>query len=158
VAPSPRQFFLRPYIHQNLQHGASRNLVIRNVNANITAQLIRDHLEHIHNLVVLDVRVDYVQGHAHVHTNSVHNAMFARSCMKSRAAYRGMRIEFGGDECADDYPAEVQQERKRDRRDQKQKQKQKQGVALGSTANRFEMLRLEYESESESESESETDA
>lgn len=48
-----------------------------------TRQGIRDDLEHIHNLVV--IKVDFIGGSCYIKTNSVHNAMFARSCMMSRA-------------------------------------------------------------------------
>lgn len=48
-----------------------------------TRQGIRDDLEHIHNLVV--IKVEFIGGSCYIKTNSVHNAMFARSCMMSRA-------------------------------------------------------------------------
>lgn len=48
-----------------------------------TRQGIKDDLEHIHNLVV--IKVEFVGGSCYIKTNSVHNAMFARSCMMSRA-------------------------------------------------------------------------
>ncbi|KAL1968578.1 hypothetical protein VTN77DRAFT_1788 [Rasamsonia byssochlamydoides] len=102
VSWSDRQFYLRPYIKQNIDHGASRNLVIRRVHPNISANLIREHLDHIHNLIVIDIR--FGQGNAYISTNSVHNAMFARSCMMSRTTYRGMRIEFAPDECTQALP------------------------------------------------------
>ncbi|KAL1986854.1 hypothetical protein VTN96DRAFT_5507 [Rasamsonia emersonii] len=102
VSWSDRQFYLRPYIKQNTDHGASRNLMIRRVHPNISASLIREHLEHIHNLIVIDIK--FGQGNAYISTNSVHNAMFARSCMMSRTTYRGMRIEFSPDECAQPFP------------------------------------------------------
>jgi hypothetical protein len=102
VSWAERQFFLRTFIKQNIDHGASRNLVIRNVNPNITEAFIRQHLDHIHNLVVIDIQ--FSQGNAYISTNSVHNAMFARSCMMSRTAYKRMRIEFSLDECIRPFP------------------------------------------------------
>jgi hypothetical protein len=72
--------------------------VIHNVNANITESLIRRDLEHIHNLIVITVK--FKQGNAYISTNSVHNTLFARSCMMSRGTYKGMRIGFYPDECA----------------------------------------------------------
>lgn len=63
--------------------GATRNLVIRQIDSRHTEESIRDDLEHIHNLVV--VKVDFAGGSCHIKTNSVHNAVFARMCMMSRA-------------------------------------------------------------------------
>jgi hypothetical protein len=54
-------------------------------------------MEHIHNLVIVDVK--YRQGDAYVSTNSVHNALFARTCMLSRTTYKGCKVQFYPDEC-----------------------------------------------------------
>ena len=78
--------------------GATRNLVVRGINPNITADRIREDLDHILNLVVIEVNFD--RGDAFISLNSVHNALYARTCMMSRAAYKGMRIEWYPDECA----------------------------------------------------------
>ena len=69
------------------------------MNPKITEEPIRDDLDHIHNLVVISVK--FKQGNAYISTNSVHNALFARSCMMSRRTYKGMRIWFSRDECAE---------------------------------------------------------
>lgn len=63
--------------------GATRNLVIRRYNPNFTEKVIRDDLEHINQLVV--IRVVFKGSNAFISTNSVHNAMYARTCMMSRA-------------------------------------------------------------------------
>lgn len=63
--------------------GATRNLVIRRYDPRITEQTIRDDLDHIHNLVI--IKVEFVGGSCYIRTNSVNNAMFARTCMMSRA-------------------------------------------------------------------------
>jgi hypothetical protein len=132
VSWSDRQFSLRPYIKQNIDHGASRNLVIRRVHPNVTAALIRDHLEHIHNLIVIDVK--FSQGNVFIGTNSVHNAMFARSCMMSRNTYRGMKIEFCPDECAQPLP----------RIEKVPKFKPKSSAkAMAPLPNRFQMLSMD---------------
>ncbi|KPM46195.1 hypothetical protein AK830_g320 [Neonectria ditissima] len=93
-----RQFVLAGHVAHKLNIGASRNLVIRNCDPNHTEEAIRDDLEHIHNLVVIDV--NFVRGDCFISTNSVHNAMFARTCMMSRGKYRGSRIQWAADECA----------------------------------------------------------
>lgn len=74
-------------------------MVIYNVNPNITEDLIRKDMEHIHNLIVISVK--FKHGNAYISTNSVHNALFARSCMMSRLTYKGMKIAFYPDECAE---------------------------------------------------------
>ena len=81
-----------------IANGASRNLVVRGAAGKFTADEIRDHLDHIHNLVVVDIF--FRNGDVYVSTNSIHNALFARTCMMSRTAYKGLRIEWYPDECA----------------------------------------------------------
>lgn len=78
-----RQFILPGHVANKIAIGATRNLVIINKNAKHTEEAIREDLEHIHNLVVIKVR--FSGQNAYISTNSVHNAMFARTCMMSRA-------------------------------------------------------------------------
>ncbi|KAL4910466.1 hypothetical protein BDW74DRAFT_145155 [Aspergillus multicolor] len=94
-----RQFYLPPFVRSKIYNGASRNLVIYNINPNITEGLIKKDMEHIHNLIVISVK--FKLGNAYISTNSVHNALFARSCMMSRLTYKGMKIAFFPDECAE---------------------------------------------------------
>lgn len=68
----------------------------------VTEEQIRNHLDHIHNLVVVDVF--FHNGDAHISTNSIHNALFARTCMMSRTIYKGTRIDWAPDECATALP------------------------------------------------------
>lgn len=83
--------------------GSTRNIVIRNgTSKNLTEDGIRDDLEHIHNLIVVSITID--NGDIYISTNSVHNALFARTCMMSRATYKGLKIEWYPDECADALP------------------------------------------------------
>ena len=78
--------------------GATRNLVVRGAAEKLTADQIRDHLDHIHNLVVIDI--NFKNGDAYISTNSIHNALFARTCCMSRSVYKGLRIDWFPDECA----------------------------------------------------------
>ncbi|KAF2745197.1 hypothetical protein M011DRAFT_469901 [Sporormia fimetaria CBS 119925] len=83
--------------------GATRNIVIRGAESKlITPTQIRDDLDHIHNLVVIDVKM--VNGDAYVSTNSIQNVQFARTCLLSRTAYKGLRIQWYADECAQPLP------------------------------------------------------
>ena len=83
--------------------GATRNLILKGVHSDITDERIRDDLEHIHNLVV--VGLTFNNQDALVSLNSVHNALFARTCLMSRAKYKGLKIDFYPDECAQPLPA-----------------------------------------------------
>ncbi|TVY32259.1 Negative regulator of differentiation [Lachnellula subtilissima] len=93
-----RQFILPGHVANKIAIGATRNLVIQNRTARHTEEAIRDDLEHIHNLVV--VKVAFSDNNVYISTNSVHNAMFARTCMMSRSTYKGSKIEWDSDECA----------------------------------------------------------
>ncbi|KAF2033592.1 hypothetical protein EK21DRAFT_98020 [Setomelanomma holmii] len=91
------------YLHtKRIANGATRNLVVRGIAGKLTADQIRDHLDHIHNLVVVDI--SFQNGDAYISTNSIHNALFARTCMMSRTAYKGSRVEHYPDECAAPLP------------------------------------------------------
>lgn len=85
-------------------NGATRNLLVRNALGNgLTEALIRDDMEHIHNLIIIDIT--FRNGDAYVSTNSVHNALFARTCMMSRTTYKGCKVGFFQDECDAPLPA-----------------------------------------------------
>ncbi|KAI9646681.1 hypothetical protein NHQ30_004678 [Ciborinia camelliae] len=93
-----KQFILPGHVANKVSIGATRNLVIHNCNPKHTEEAIREDLEHIHNLVV--IKVAFNGSNAFISTNSVHNAMFARTCMMSRSTYKGSKIEWDNDECA----------------------------------------------------------
>ncbi|MCJ1390529.1 hypothetical protein MMC18_003389 [Xylographa bjoerkii] len=97
-----RQFILPGHVAGKIHAGASRNLIVRGVHPNITAERIREDLDHIHNLIVIDIH--FHQGDAFISLNSVHNSLFARTCMMSRGAYKTARIEWFPDECAQPLP------------------------------------------------------
>ncbi|KAI7300029.1 hypothetical protein KC315_g17366 [Hortaea werneckii] len=111
-----RQYRLNNHIHNKILHGATRNLIIRNARSHgLTAAQIRADLDHIHNLVIIDISfrcpfsaaaAETVGGgdDAYVETNAVHNALFARTCMMSRTGYKGCRIDFYPDQCAASLP------------------------------------------------------
>ena len=77
-------------------------MVLRGVHPDITEDRIREDLEHIHNLVIVDLMFNNQE--ALVSLNSVHNALFARTCLMSRAKYKGLKIDFYPDECAQPLP------------------------------------------------------
>lgn len=79
---SDRQFVLSHHVAGKIAMGASRNLVIQGYDNRHTAEVIREDLDHIHNLVV--VKVEFIGGNCYIGLNSVHNAIYARQCMLSR--------------------------------------------------------------------------
>ncbi|KAI7193177.1 hypothetical protein KC343_g8553 [Hortaea werneckii] len=114
-----RQYRLNHHIHHKILHGATRNLIIRHARSHgVTAAQIRADLDHIHNLVIIDISFRPPASlspsttgsgardgdDAYVETNAVHNALFARTCLMSRTAYKGCRIEFFPDQCAAPLP------------------------------------------------------
>ncbi|KAK5169806.1 uncharacterized protein LTR77_005784 [Saxophila tyrrhenica] len=102
-----RQFQLKPFTNDKVIHGATRNLFIRNAVAKgHTEAKIRDDMEHIHNLVIISV--DFRGNDAFVSTNSIHTALFARTCMMSRTTYKGCKVEFYPDECDVPLPPRTQ--------------------------------------------------
>ncbi|KAF7868840.1 uncharacterized protein EAF02_009576 [Botrytis sinoallii] len=137
-----RQFILPDHIANQVRIGATRNLFIQKCSPNFTEEVIRDDLEHIHNLVL--IKIVFNGSSAFISTNSVHNAMFARTCMMSRGAYRNSKIKWARDECAAPLP----------RRPSPQFDNppipKKQNTPL---ANRFEPLNIYREDESETDTE-----
>ncbi len=128
-----RQFLLPGHVANKISIGATRNLIIRGVHANITEERLREDLDHIHNLVI--IKISYNNGDAHLSLNSVHNALFARTCMMSRAMYKGMKIEWYSDECALPLPRQQWTPRK---------ENTAKPVKSSNTAvNRFQMLNMD---------------
>ncbi|KAI1433944.1 hypothetical protein GGR50DRAFT_665289 [Xylaria sp. CBS 124048] len=138
-----RHFILPVHVANKVATGATRNLIIRRCAAHHTEDSVRDDLEHIHNLTV--IKVEFVGGSCYIKTNSVHNAMFARTCMMSRAKYKGSKIEWDIDEC--DQPIETTVKTSA-------KPPPQQGppakTSLAGTRNRFDMLRVDDDDNNES--------
>jgi hypothetical protein len=96
-----RQFRLPAHVANKINMGATRNIVVRNgTSRDLSEQGIRDDLEHIHNLFIISIGMNKKSGDIFISTNSVHNALFARTCMMSRSLYKGLKIEWYPDECA----------------------------------------------------------
>jgi hypothetical protein len=105
-ADRQRQFRLNPHVKHKVATGATRNLMIHTaLDKGLTEARIREDMEHIHNLVIIDV--SYHGADALVCTNSIHNALYARTCMMSRAEYKGCKIVFSADECDVPLPARL---------------------------------------------------
>ncbi|KAI0535200.1 hypothetical protein GGR58DRAFT_479979 [Xylaria digitata] len=134
-----RHFILPGHVANKIAAGATRNLIIRRCGAAHTEESVRDDLEHIHNLIV--IKVEFVGGSCYIKTNSVHNAMFARTCMMSRVKYKGSKIEWDVDEC--DQPFEVVHKATL-------RPYPPAKTAVAGTRNRFDMLRLDDDDNNDS--------
>lgn len=77
--------------------------MIRNGARFVDSGELREHMEHIHQFFIIDMTISGRD--VYIYTNSVHNALFARTCMMSRKQYKGLKIEFFQDECAGDLPS-----------------------------------------------------
>lgn len=98
-----RQYQLPGHIGYKMStYGATRNLVIHHAKPDVTSQSIRDDLEHIHQLEVVEIKV--IGDEVYISLNSIHNAVTARSCMQSRLKYKGYRIDYYPDECDQPLP------------------------------------------------------
>jgi hypothetical protein len=135
VCWNDRHFILPKHVAGKILGGATRNLIVRGIGPNRTAEQIRIDLEHIHNLVVIDIIFE--SGDAILLLNSVHNALYARTCMMSRAAYKGLKIEFYPDECAQALPDIIRYSAKKTVSQPSAKK------APAPLVNRFQMLNME---------------
>ncbi|KAL2256194.1 hypothetical protein VTK26DRAFT_2048 [Humicola hyalothermophila] len=107
---SDRQFLLPGHVAGKIAMGASRNLCLHGYDHRHTEDIIREDLDHIHNLVI--VKLEFSRGNCYIGLNSVHNAIYARQCMMSRLRYKGKKISFDADECAQPYPPPAPKQRK----------------------------------------------
>ena len=128
-----RVFFIR-MLTSDLPLGATRNVIVRGIHPSITEERIRENLDHIHNLVVISISFKYSD--AYISLNSINNALFARTCMMSRATYKGMKIEWYPDECSKPLP-------KMEYAPKKAKQAAPQPKKFASAMNRFQMLNMD---------------
>ncbi|KAH6661352.1 hypothetical protein BKA67DRAFT_550948 [Truncatella angustata] len=135
-----RHFHLAGHVAGKIVRGATRNMIIRRCDPNNTEDSIRDDLEHIHNLVV--VKVEFSGGSCYIKTNSVHNAIFARTCMMSQIKYKGSKIEWDTDEC--EQPLETVPRQSHPKPQQELPKK-----PIVKTRNRFATLRLDDDDNAE---------
>jgi hypothetical protein len=78
-----RQFTLQPHVLSRIASGATRNLIIRRCDSRTTELDLREELDHISGLAVINV--EFFGASCRLQLNSVHCAMFARTCMMSRS-------------------------------------------------------------------------
>ncbi|AEO69604.1 uncharacterized protein THITE_2146571 [Thermothielavioides terrestris NRRL 8126] len=135
---SDRQFLLPGHVANKISMGASRNLVLVGYDSRHTEEIIREDLDHIHNLVV--IKVEFNRGNCYISLNSVHNAIYARQCMMSRLRYKGKKINYDVDECAQPYPQPAPKVRKETAPPKK---------PFSAVPNRFQLLNLDDGEEDE---------
>ena len=95
--PASHQFKLSEHVRRQVLAGATRNLRIRNGAPRFTEQGIREDMAHIDGLII--IAVVFKEKDVIIETNSVHAALFARTCMLSRREFKGVRVEHYEDEC-----------------------------------------------------------
>ena len=128
--------------------GATRNVIIRGIHPSITEERIREHLDHIHNLVIISI--SFEDGDAYISLNSINNSLFARTCMMSRVTYKGMKIEWYFDECSQPLPKSTHFPKK-------ENQPLPQPKKSTSAMNRFQMLNMDGAEDKTSDESEETD-
>lgn len=131
---SERQYNLPGHVANKIGIGATRNVIIRGIHPGITEECLKAHLDHIHNIVVISV--SFENGNAYISLNSINNSLFARTCMMSRATYKGMKIEWYPDECSQPLP-------KMPYTPKKENLAPPQPKKSASTLNRFQMLNMD---------------
>jgi hypothetical protein len=104
-----RQYSVPSHLARRVRDGATRNLVVRFIKDETTVDSVRQHLEHIHRLEVVDISIQ--GGHLFISTNAIIHAVTARNCMASRLEYKGHRIDFSADECAEPLSTTVNEQR-----------------------------------------------
>lgn len=82
------------------------------------------------------VSISFRDSDAYISLNSINNSLFARTCMMSRAIYKGMKIEWYPDECSQPLP-KVQHAPKKGNVAALQPKK------FASVMNRFQMLNMD---------------
>ena len=108
VAYADKSFYAAKHVAQSIKGGATRNLLIKGMDANFNEQRVREDLEHIHNLVVVEVYSPENGDGMVISLNAIHLALYARTCMRSRALYRKAQITFYPDKCANIPISQVQ--------------------------------------------------
>jgi hypothetical protein len=102
---STRQFVILRSIQRQIVHDkASRVLVLRNAPSTLTEERLKEDMEHIANLRVEKIFRTNRGKDLQCNLNSICAALFARTCLKSRAYYKVCKIEFGVDSCARPLP------------------------------------------------------
>jgi hypothetical protein len=94
----------RKSVESNQSPGASRILVLRNVPQSLTEERLRGDLDHIANLRI--ERIFRIDGGSSIqcNLNSICAALFARTCLRSRAFYKVCKVQFGVDACSQPLP------------------------------------------------------
>lgn len=127
-----RQFALQGHVANKISIGATRNLIIRNASPQLTEQGIREHADHIHKLVV--IKVVFEGQHIIIKCNSIYNAMYLKTCLKSRALYKNFKIDWYEDECAGPLPTPAPRPKK---------EVTARPVKSTATLNRFQALNMD---------------
>ena len=99
-----RRFNTSSHVARQIMAGATRNLILRGPYLDFSPSQIREDLDHIHNLVVVDIYPSPEGDGTVISLNAIHLALFAKTCMMSQAVYKKATIRFYPDECANPLP------------------------------------------------------
>ena len=152
-----RQFVILRNILRQIQHdGASRILRLRNAPSSLTEERLCNDLDHITNLRFEKIVRLNGGRDLQINLNSVCAALFARTCLRSRAYYKVCKIEFGVDECSQALPdpssgiggiggiggggGPSQRQRKKQQQQEHRQEQQLQQQQQQRRANRFDAL------------------
>lgn len=102
ISMEPNPYYITNHVAHKVAQGATRNICIVSAKSDVTETAVRQDLEHIYRLEIVDV-VSH-SGDVYVSLNAVHHALTAKNCLSSRLRYKGTKIEFYDDECAQDLP------------------------------------------------------
>lgn len=94
--------YIPSHVAHKIAQRATRNLCIVNAKADVTESAVREDLDHIYRLEIVEVVAH--SGDVYVSLNAIHHALTARNCLASRLRYKRTKIEFYDDECAQDLP------------------------------------------------------
>ena len=130
---------------QRIEGGATRNLLVKGMDSIFDEQRVREDLEHIHNLVVVEVYPSETGNGMVVSLNAIHLALYARTCMRSRTLYRKAQITYYPDKCANIPISQTQQDSSsalKPRQENPRLRSTASQAKESSSANRFSSLAL----------------
>ncbi|KAI1476444.1 hypothetical protein F4774DRAFT_392999 [Daldinia eschscholtzii] len=95
------QRYIAGDVAAQIRRGASRNLLIPDCEGKLTEREIRQDMAHIETLII--IKVIFSDGHCHIKTNSIFDAMVAKMCMQSRRKYKQWTVQWDHDECSEPF-------------------------------------------------------
>ena len=150
VSYAEKSFWTPKTVATRIQQGATRNLLIRGIDSALDEERLRTDLDHIHNLVIVEVYPPKNESGIVVSMNAINLALYAKTCLRSQAKYKKAQISFYPDKCAE---MEIPDPRKEYKPLQDKTNGKTSGKRLaksdGPPKNRFQLLSIEDEEDGE---------